>query len=94
MSGVAAPLVQGSDKYNYVVPKEGSNLWFDNMVIPRTAQNKEGAYQFINFLLDAENSKENTEWVAMRHQIKQHVSYYLMKLETIIVSNQHKNKPA
>ncbi|ARJ16647.1 ABC transporter substrate-binding protein [Staphylococcus lugdunensis] len=62
-SGVAAPLVQGSDKYNYVVPKEGSNLWFDNMVIPRTAQNKEGAYQFINFLLDAENSKKNTEWV-------------------------------
>ncbi|WP_180554219.1 polyamine ABC transporter substrate-binding protein, partial [Staphylococcus haemolyticus] len=28
-SGVAAPLVQNSDKYNYVIPKEGSNLWFD-----------------------------------------------------------------
>ena len=52
-SGVAAPLVQNSDKYNYVIPKEGSNLWFDNMVIPKTAQNKEGAYKFMNFLLDA-----------------------------------------
>ena len=37
------------DKYNYVIPKEGSNLWFDNMVIPKTAQNKEGAYKFMNF---------------------------------------------
>ena len=62
-SGVAAPLVQNSDKYNYVIPKEGSNLWFDNMVIPKTAQNKEGAYKFMNFLLDAKNNKQNTEWV-------------------------------
>lgn len=63
MSGVAAPMVQGSDEFDYVVPEEGSNLWFDNMVIPRTAQNKEGAYKFMNFLLDEDISKQNTEWV-------------------------------
>ena len=34
-SGVAAPLVQENTRYNYVIPKEGSNLWFDNMVIPK-----------------------------------------------------------
>ena len=62
-SGVAAPLVQENTRYNYVIPKEGSNLWFDNMVIPKTAQNKEGAYKFMNFLLDAQNSAQNTEWV-------------------------------
>lgn len=62
-SGVAAPLVQNSNKYDYVIPKEGSNLWFDNMVIPKTAQNKEGAYKFMNFLLDEKNNKQNTEWV-------------------------------
>ena len=62
-SGVAAPLVQENTRYNYVIPKEGSNLWFDNMVIPKTAQNKEGAYKFMNFLLDAKNNKQNTEWV-------------------------------
>ena len=61
-SGVAAPLVQDNDKFDYVIPKEGSNLWFDNMVIPKTAQNKEGAYKFMN-LLDAKNNKQNTEWV-------------------------------
>ena len=62
-SSVAAPLVQENTRYNYVIPKEGSNLWFDNMVIPKTAQNKEGAYKFMNFLLDAQNSAQNTEWV-------------------------------
>ncbi|RIN24227.1 ABC transporter substrate-binding protein [Staphylococcus succinus] len=62
-SGVAAPIVQASDEFDYVVPKEGSNLWFDNMVIPKTAQNKEGAYKFMNFLLDAKINKQNTEWV-------------------------------
>ncbi len=37
---------------DYVVPKEGSNLWFDNMVIPKTAKNVEGAHKFINFMLN------------------------------------------
>ncbi|MCD8900558.1 spermidine/putrescine ABC transporter substrate-binding protein [Staphylococcus gallinarum] len=62
-SGVAAPIVQENDDFDYVVPKEGSNLWFDNMVIPKTAQNKAGAYKFMNFLLDERNNKQNTEWV-------------------------------
>lgn len=62
-SGVAAPIVQQNEEFDYVVPKEGSNLWFDNMVIPKTTQNKAGAYKFMNFLLDAEHSKQNTEWV-------------------------------
>ena len=34
-----------------------------NMVIPKTAQNKAGAYKFMNFLLDERNNKQNTEWV-------------------------------
>ena len=48
-SGVA-PLVQDGDTYDYVVPKEGSNLWFDNMVIPKTAQNKEGHTNLLTFI--------------------------------------------
>ena len=84
-SGVAAPLVQDSNKYNYVIPKEGSNLWFDNMVIPKTAQNKEGAYKFMNFLLDAKIINKIQNGSDMLHQIKRLVSYYLKKLEMIIV---------
>ncbi len=38
----------------YVIPKEGSSKFIDNCAIPKTAQNKELAHQFINFLLNAE----------------------------------------
>ncbi|MBI5975816.1 ABC transporter substrate-binding protein [Staphylococcus canis] len=62
-SGSAAPIFHNDDRFNYVVPKEGSNLWFDNMVIPKTSQNIEGAHKFINFLHRPDINKRNTEWV-------------------------------
>ncbi len=34
----------------YVVPKEGSNVWVDAMVIPKGAKNKANAEAFINFM--------------------------------------------
>lgn len=62
-SGMGADIMTENENLDFVVPKEGSNLWFDNIVIPKTAQNLEGAHEFINFLLDAQNAKQNTEWV-------------------------------
>ena len=47
----------------YVVPKEGSNKWFDVMVIPKGAKHKTEAEEFINFLCDPENAKENVEYI-------------------------------
>lgn len=41
----------------YVIPKEGSDLWVDTMVITKAAQNPDGAAKFIDFLLSAENGK-------------------------------------
>ena len=35
---------------NYVVPKEGSNVWFDGWVIPKYAVNTQAARYFINFM--------------------------------------------
>ncbi|OCA83014.1 spermidine/putrescine ABC transporter substrate-binding protein [Bacillus sp. FJAT-27225] len=63
-SGDAADIMSENENLDYVVPSEGSNLWFDNMVIPKTAKNIDGAHQFINFMLDAEVSAQNTEWVS------------------------------
>lgn len=40
----------------YILPKEGTIVWFDEMVILKDAQNVDEAYEFINFMLDAENS--------------------------------------
>ncbi|UII56457.1 ABC transporter substrate-binding protein [Cytobacillus spongiae] len=62
-SGTAAELMWDNEYLDYVVPEEGSNLWFDNMVIPKTAKNVEAAHQFINFVLDPEVAAQNTEYV-------------------------------
>ena len=52
-----------NEDIDYIVPEEGSNLWFDNMVIPRTSKNIEGAHAFINFMLDAEVAAQNADYV-------------------------------
>lgn len=62
-SGDASEIMSENEKLDYVVPEEGSNLWFDNMVIPKTAANVEGAHEFINFMLDPEHAAQNAEYV-------------------------------
>ncbi|GIN41634.1 MULTISPECIES: ABC transporter substrate-binding protein [Heyndrickxia] len=62
-SGEAAGIVEENEDLDYVVPKEGSNLWFDNMVIPKTAKNIDGAHKFINFMLDPKNAAANAEYI-------------------------------
>jgi spermidine/putrescine transport system substrate-binding protein len=39
----------------YVIPKEGSDLWVDTMVVMKASENKDAAMQFVNFMLDAKN---------------------------------------
>ncbi|WP_433374561.1 polyamine ABC transporter substrate-binding protein [Streptosporangium sp. CA-115845] len=36
----------------FVVPKEGSDLWVDTMVVLKSSKNKEAAHAFINYILD------------------------------------------
>lgn len=43
---------------NYIVPEEGSNVWFDGWVMPKGA-NKELAQSFINYLCDPEVAVRN-----------------------------------
>ena len=59
-SGDAMFTMQLNDELNYAVPREGSNVWFDAMVIPRGARNKAGAEAFINFLNYPEIALRNT----------------------------------
>lgn len=62
-SGEAADIMGENEDLDYVIPEEGSNLWFDNMVIPKSAKNIDGAHQFINFMLDPQNAAQNAEYV-------------------------------
>lgn len=36
---------------NYVIPKEGTYMWFDNLAIPADAKNVADAHVFINYLM-------------------------------------------
>ncbi|EGS4843809.1 extracellular solute-binding protein, partial [Listeria monocytogenes] len=62
-SGEAAEMLSENEDLEYVIPTDGSNLWFDNMVIPKTAKNVDGAHKFINFMLKPENAAINAEYV-------------------------------
>ena len=62
-SGQAADMMADNEDIDYSIPEEGSNLWFDNMVIPRTSSNIDGAHAFINFMLDAEVAAQNADYV-------------------------------
>ena len=64
----------------YVVPKEGSNKWFDVMVIPKGAKHKTEAEEFINFLSDPENAKENVEYIG--YATPNDAAYELLDKET------------
>jgi spermidine/putrescine transport system substrate-binding protein len=49
-----------NDKIKFVVPKEGSDMWVDTMVVMAASENKDGAYAFINYVLRPEVHR----WVA------------------------------
>ena len=46
---------------DYVVPDEGSIVWFDGWVIPKYAKNPKAASYFINFMCKPENAIRNME---------------------------------
>jgi spermidine/putrescine transport system substrate-binding protein len=46
---------------DYVVPEEGSNVWFDGWVIPKYAQNVKAATYFIDYMCKAENALANMD---------------------------------
>ena len=41
----------------YTIPSEGSDLWVDTMVILKASENKDAAYDFINYILDADTHR-------------------------------------
>lgn len=62
-SGDALLSVNADEDLAYVVPKEGSNIWVDSMVIPKKSKHLKNAEKFINFMLDPENMAQNAEYV-------------------------------
>ncbi len=47
----------------YVVPKEGSNIWYDAWVITSKARNVENAHKWLDFLCEADVALKNFEYI-------------------------------
>lgn len=47
----------------YNAPVEGALMWFDQMAIPVDAPNPEAAHAFLNFILDAQNMADASNYV-------------------------------
>ncbi len=62
-SGEALYTQMENPDLEYVIPKEGSNLWMDSWVIPKNAKNKENGEKFINFLCRPDIAKMNFEYI-------------------------------
>ena len=58
------------DKFEYVVPKEGSTVAIDNFAIPQTAENWEAAHKFINFMYTPEHNRTLVNAVLMGPVLK------------------------
>jgi len=62
-SGDATFCMSESDELGYVVPKEGSNIFYDSMCIPHNARNVSGAEKFIDFMCRADVAAANYNYV-------------------------------
>ncbi len=74
-SGSAADMMGENEDLDYSVPKEGSNIWVDSMVIPKTCNNEEGANAFINFMLKPSSLAKNAEYVGYSTPLKDPEKY-------------------
>jgi len=60
-SADAIKVIRENPKLKYVIPWSGSSLWTDTIVIPKSAPNVDGAYAWINFILQPEISANISE---------------------------------
>ncbi len=62
-SGEAIFTQRENPDLEYVIPKEGTNIWIDSWVIPKEAKNKENAEKFIDFLCREDIALKNFEYI-------------------------------
>ena len=62
-SGDAMYIKSENPVYEYSIPKEGTNISIDCMVIPTQATHKQEAEKFINFMNEPEIAAKNAEYI-------------------------------
>ena len=62
-SGDAMFAMEKNKDLDYALPKEGTNIWVDSMVIFKGGKHKKEAEEFINFMCRPDIAKRNTEYI-------------------------------
>lgn len=83
-SGEAFIMNRENPDIEYVVPDEGSNIWFDSIVMLKNSPNRENALKFIDFLLRPEVSAKNVEYIGYSTPIPKALE---------ILGEEYKNNP-
>ncbi len=69
-SGDASYIMSENENMSYCTPVQGTNLWYDAMVITKNCQEMELAHEFINFMLRDDVALANTEYVGYTSVVK------------------------
>ena len=62
-SGDAAYVMSENENMGFYMPKSGTNLWSDSMVIPKNAKNPKLANEFIRYITSYDAAMDNSSYV-------------------------------
>lgn len=66
--------------FEFFIPKEGSTLWIDSMVILKDAKNKDLAYKFIDFILRPEIAAKISDFLMIPSPVTEASKYVTSQL--------------
>lgn len=66
---------QDPQRIAYVIPEEGTMLWFDMLAIPQDAPHPDAALAYINFVLDPQVMAGITNFVAYANAVPESLQY-------------------
>jgi len=69
-SGDAAYIITENKNLDFFEPDEGTNIWYDAMVMTKNCTETDLAHSFMNFMLEDENALANTQAVGYTSTVK------------------------
>ncbi|MDR1158269.1 MAG: ABC transporter substrate-binding protein [Oscillospiraceae bacterium] len=86
-SGDALNMMLENEDLDFALPREGTNIWTDAMVIPTTSRNPEAAEKFINYMCETEIAARNCDYInystphrevlaALPEELKEDIRFY------------------
>lgn len=69
-SGDASYIISENPNLEYFTPDQGTNIWYDAMVITKDCNEVDLAHEFINFMIEEESAVSNTQEVGYTSTVK------------------------